>query len=75
MIVYNMRFCLTRSSMICRTPKATQLGQSKITVTSIAPREVVTYAKETQTHVIKEETESEGGGKFVCRRGCLRALG
>ncbi|CAK8687730.1 unnamed protein product [Clavelina lepadiformis] len=34
-----------------RQPHAPQLGQSKITLTSIPPREVVTYAKETQTTV------------------------
>nr|CAB3240298.1 cytoplasmic dynein 1 intermediate chain 2-like [Phallusia mammillata] len=39
--------------------KQTKLGQSKITLTSIPPKEVVSYAKETQTPVQQQEQESE----------------
>jgi len=47
--------------LLLRTPKASKLGQSKVTLTSIPPREVVTYAKETQTPVaVAEQHDTEG---------------
>uniref|UniRef100_H2YZR2 Uncharacterized protein n=1 Tax=Ciona savignyi TaxID=51511 RepID=H2YZR2_CIOSA len=41
-------------------PKATKLAQSKITLTSIPPKEVVTYSKECQTPVETQQPDSEG---------------
>ncbi|XP_078487235.1 cytoplasmic dynein 1 intermediate chain 2 isoform X2 [Ciona intestinalis] len=40
-------------------PKPTKLSQSKITLTSIPPKEVVTYSKECQTPVETQQQDSE----------------
>ena len=45
---------------ILRQPRAPKLGQSKIAITSIPPKETVSYSKETQTPVEQVEQDSEG---------------
>uniref|UniRef100_H2YZR1 Uncharacterized protein n=1 Tax=Ciona savignyi TaxID=51511 RepID=H2YZR1_CIOSA len=48
-------------------PKATKLAQSKITLTSIPPKEVVTYSKECQTPVETQQPDSEENVKDVAQ--------